>query len=331
MNPRTIDANRSADLIVRRLLAVKPDEQVALICDPHSAMEMVYMIAGVVEAVGAEYTILMQPTRATERKNDLTPIIERGLEGANVMIGLTSSSGAPTYSHVVKQLYDRKQIRSISMVMRSLDNFIEGGARADYVALHAEGKELAAIWEKASEIHITTAVGTDLRAPIAGEEVIIECGFATEPGQEAAFSDGEVSQMPRVNTANGVLVIDGPVAHIGKPDSPITLKIENGRVVDVSGACRQADELRDIIAKIKDADNIAEIGIGLNGSCRRNGDFEEEKKGRGNIHVAIGDNVFYGGDVRCAVHMDMVIYHPTVTLDNQVVVDDGKISLPSTS
>ncbi len=327
MNPRAIYANRSADLIIRRLLAVKPGEQVALICDPHSAMEMVYALAGVIEVVGAEYTILMQPTRTTERKNDLTPIIEKGLEGADVMIGLTGSSGASTYSHVVKRLYDEKRLRSSSMVMRTLENFTEGGARADYDALYAEGQRLAAVWREASHIHLATAAGTDLRAPIAGEKVIIECGFATEPGLEAAFSDGEVSQMPRVNAAAGVLVIDGPIAHIGQPDSPITLQVEKGRIMNVSGNCRQADELRHIIASIKDADNIAEIGIGLNDACRRNGDFEEEKKGRGNIHVAMGDNVFYGGDVRCAVHMDMVIYQPTVRLDDRIIVDAGQVRL----
>jgi len=327
MNPRIIDANRSADLIIRRLLAVKSGEQVALICDPHSAMEMVYALAGVVEAIGAEYTILMQPTRTTGRKNELTPIIEKGLEGADVMIGLTGSSGASTYSHVVKRLYDEKRLRSSSMVMRALENFTEGGARADYDGLYADGQKLAAIWQEASFLHLTTAGGTDLRAPVAGEQVMVECGFATKPGQEAAFSDGEVSQMPRVNMAEGVLVIDGPIAHIGQPDSPIRLKVEKGRVVEVSGDCRQADELQRIIAGIKDANNIAEIGIGLNDACRHNGDFEEEKKGRGNVHVAIGDNVFYGGNVRCAVHMDMVIYKPTVRLDERTVVDAGQVKI----
>ncbi|MCP5097338.1 MAG: aminopeptidase [Chloroflexi bacterium] len=209
--------------------------------------------------------------------------------------------------------------------MRTLENFTEGGARADYDALYAEGKQLATIWQEATYIHLTTAAGTDLRAPIAGEHVFIECGFATEPGLEAAFSDGEVSQMPQVNTAAGVLVIDGPIAHIGQPDSPITLQVQKGRVISVSGECRQADELRHIITSIKDADNIAEIGIGLNDACRRNGDFEEEKKGRGNVHVAIGDNVFYGGAVRCAVHMDMVIYQPTVYLDDRIIVDAGQV------
>jgi len=327
MNPRIIDASRSADLIVRRLLAVKPGEQVALICDPHSVMEMVYALASVIEAIGAEYTILMQPSRTTERKNELTPIIEKGLEGADVMIGLTGSCGASTYSHVVKQLYDEKRLRSSSMVMRTLENFTEGGARANYDALYAEGQKLAAIWQEAAHIQLTTAVGTNLQAPIGGEKVIVECGFATEASQEAAFSDGEVSQMPRVNSANGTLVIDGPIAHIGQPDSPITLQVEQGRVVSVTGDCRQADELNHIIKTIKNADNIAEIGIGLNSACRRNGDFEEEKKGRGNVHVAIGDNVFYGGDVRCAVHMDMVIYQPTVCLDDHVVVEAGQVKI----
>jgi leucyl aminopeptidase (aminopeptidase T) len=183
LNPRIIDATRSAELIIRRLLAVKSGEQVALICDPHSAMEMVYALAGMVESIGAEYTILVQPTRPTTRKNELTPVIEKGLEGADVMIGLTGSCGASTYSHVVKRLYDEKRLRSLSMVMRDMDNFTEGGARADYEALYADGQKLAVIWQQAAQIHWTTPTGTDLRAPIAGEQVIIECGFATHPGQ----------------------------------------------------------------------------------------------------------------------------------------------------
>jgi leucyl aminopeptidase (aminopeptidase T) len=325
MNPRSIDVIRHADQVIRRLLAVKPGEQVAIVCDPHSEMSMAYALAGAVESVGGEYTILMMPTRNTDRKNELTPVIEKGLSAADCLIGLTGSCGAPTYSSAVKALYDIKKIRTISMVMRSLDNFTSGGALADYEALYEDGKRLAAVWAQAASIHVTSPAGTDLAAPIAGEKVVIECGFATEPGLEAAFSDGEVSQMPRVNTAEGVIVVDGPIAHIGRLDRPITLMVEKGRVVSVSGDCRQADELRYIIETIPGASNIAEIGIGLNPMCRRNGDFEEEKKARGNVHVAIGDNVFYGGDVHSAVHMDMVIYSPTVLLDDYRVVDRGRV------
>jgi leucyl aminopeptidase (aminopeptidase T) len=327
LTPRSIDVIRSADLIIRRLLAVKPGEQVALVCDPYSEMSMAYALAGAVESVGAEYTILTMPTRSTERKNDLTPVIEKGLEAADCLIGLTGSCGAPTYSAAVKRLYDQKQLRTISMVMRSLDNFTEGGARADYDALYEEGNRLATIWRNAKTIHLTTPAGTDLRAPIAGEMVFVECGFATEPGLEAAFSDGEVSQMPRQNSAEGIVVVDGPIAHIGIPDSPIRLQVSEGKITAVDGHSRQAEELRKIVDEIKNADNIAEFGIGLNPDSRKNGDFEEEKKGRGNVHVAMGDNVFYGGTVSSPVHMDMVLYRPTVLLDDRLIVEGGVVML----
>jgi leucyl aminopeptidase (aminopeptidase T) len=331
MDALIIDASRSADLIIRRLLAVKPGEQVAIVCDPHSEMGMAYALAGAVESVGAEYTILIMPTRGTQRKNDLTPVIEQGLRAADCLIGLTGASGAPTYSSAVKELYNQERLRTISMVMRDMENFTSGGALADYEQLFEEGQQLAEIWEKAAHIHVTSPAGTDLRASIAGEKVIVECGFATEPGLEAAFSDGEVSQMPRVNTAEGLVVVDGPIAHIGQLSSPITLRVQGGRIVSVEGDSRQAQELRHIVETIPQAANIAEIGIGLNPMSRRNGDFEEEKKARGNVHIALGDNVFYGGDVHSPVHMDMVIYNPTVRLDGRKVVERGQVYIENQS
>lgn len=69
-------------------LAVKAGEQVALVCDAHSEMSMVYALPGVTESLGAEYTILVMPTRSTSRKNELTPPIEKALEAADCLIGL---------------------------------------------------------------------------------------------------------------------------------------------------------------------------------------------------------------------------------------------------
>jgi len=327
MSLRGIDTHRSASLIVRKLLAVKPGEQVTIVCDPHTEMEMAYALVGQVECMDAEYTIVIQPTRSVARKNELTPVAEAALEKTDVLIALTGSGGAPSYASSVMRLYKEKRLRLMSMVMRTLENFVEGGARADYDALLADGNQLGAIWKTAHHIRLQTAKGTDLTTPVYGERVTIECGFATEPGTCAAFSDGEVSQMPQANQAEGRLVIDGPIAHLGQPDSPITLEIHRGRVVNVLGDCRQAEELRGIIQTVDNADNFAEIGIGLNDACRRNGDFEEEKKARGNVHIAIGDNIYYGGDVESMVHMDMVIYQPTVTFDEQVIVDAGVIRL----
>ncbi len=317
-----------AELIIKELLAVKPDEQVAIVCDPQSEMVMAHALADVAVSLGAEYTILMMPARGTDQNNDLTGVIEGGLERADCLIGLTRASGAPTYSSAVKALYDAGRLRGISMVMRSLENFTSGGALADYKSLFEEGQQLAEFWRGCERIRVSSAAGTDLTGVIKDEDVIVECGYATEPGQEAAFSDGEVSQMPTEGTAQGRLVVDGPIAHLGPPEAPIQLEIEAGRVVAVEGRSSQAEELRRILAEVPEADNIAEVGIGLNPECRRNGDFEEEKKARGNVHIALGDNIFYGGSVRSPIHIDMVIYQPSVELDDHRIVGAGHLNLP---
>jgi hypothetical protein len=321
----SIDLATSSRKVVDELLAVKPGERVALVTDAMTPRELTSALAGAVKAAQGEYTILEMPLRELARNNELTDVVAHGLEGADCMIGLTAASGAPTYSGVTKRLLDERRLRVISMVMRPLETLTGGGALADYKALRVEGERLAALWRASKEIHLRSQAGTDLHADLTGVDVIVECGYADQPGLEAAFSDGEVSSRPREGTARGTLVVDGPIAHLGTPASPVALTIKNGLVEMVEGSDRVAVALREIILNVENARNIAEIGIGLNGSCRRNGLFEEEKKARGNIHVAIGDNIFYGGTVASPVHIDMVAYDMTVAFDTTVAVQIGAV------
>lgn len=316
-----------AELVVRSLLALKAGEQLAVVVDAHTDMEMLHALSDVASEDGAEVTVLTMPFRETARKNDLGPVIEKALEGADALIGLTGSSGAPSYAGAVTRLCAEKRLRYLSMVMRSLAHFTGGGALADHGALQAEGERLAERWRRARKIHVTTPTGTDLRAVIEGEKLVVSCGLADRPGARAAFADGEVSQMPKEGTADGRIVVDGPVAHLGAGDS-FHLAVKAGKVLAVGGAGARATALRKILGSVPNAANLAEVGIGLNPECRRNGDFEEEKKARGLVHVALGDNVFFGGTVKCGVHMDMVLYEPTVKLDGQMVVDDGRLVAP---
>ena len=327
MTAATISVAESARLVGRELLAIRPGENVAIVVDDHSAMEMVRALADVAAAAGAEWAILHQPSRPPERKNQLSPMVEAAFEKTDVLISLTGSGGAPAYAARVKELLTEKRIRTMSMVMRELSNFTSGGALADYRALHAEGQALAAIWAAGRTMRITTEAGTDIAAPIGSDTVVVECGYATEPGKNAAFSDGEVSSRPLEGKAEGVIVIDGPGTGIARPATSIWVEVQAGRAVSVSGEGPEAAHLRHIVETVPDADNVAEFGIGLNGACLRNGSFQEEKKARGNVHIAFGDNIYYGGTVRCPVHLDMVIYRPTVRLDNRVLVEDGVVRL----
>jgi len=205
MPPKELSVQESAQMIVRHLLNVHPGENVVIVCDPDSEMAMAHALAKEVEQIGAEFTIAIMPNRQQKRANELPRPIAKGLEDADCLIGLTRSSGAPTYAKEVKALYNAKRLRTISMVMRDIRNFTTNGALADYRALYEEGKRLAEIWRKARRIRVQTPLGTDFIADIGKSSPIIECGFATEKGQEAAFPDGEVSQGPNEGTGPNLL------------------------------------------------------------------------------------------------------------------------------
>jgi leucyl aminopeptidase (aminopeptidase T) len=321
---RTATLASQARLVVSTLLGVREGEQLAIVVDADTERPVLDALLAAVAERGADATILSMPARDADRRNELGPVIERALEGADCLIGLTRSSGAPSYAGAVSRLCAEGRLRYLSMVMRGMDHFTGGGALADYAALRQEGETLAERWRRATRIRVTTPRGTDLRAACSGEEVIVECGFADRPGGRAAFQDGEVSQMPTEGTASGRIVVDGPVAHLGA-GGLLTIHVADGRVSAVEGTDGRAEALRDLLANVERLDNVAEIGLGLNPAGRRNGDFQEEKKSRGRVHVALGDNLFYGGTVQCGLHVDMVLYGATLWLDDDVVVRDGVI------
>lgn len=327
---RIIDAVSMANKLVRVHLGVRPGEQVLLVADPLTEMEMAWALAGAVQDAGGEYTLAVMPARHTERGTELTGILDAGLERADVIVGMTVASGAPTYSRVVAKLLGEKRLRAMSMVMRSMDNWTRGGALADYEALDKLGHELADVWAAGSRVAVRSALGTDFTAgvtkdPVMGHPVIVECGIAREPGREAAFSDGEISQRPLKDSANGTLVIDGPVAKIGAGDDPIHIEVRNGKVVSVEGG-RRARQLQQILDTVPGADHIAEIGLGLNPKSLRNDDFEEEKKAAGSVHVALGSDLFYGGTHACDVHLDMVIRDATFLVDGKALAENGRVA-----
>ncbi|RLE54417.1 MAG: leucyl aminopeptidase [Candidatus Methanomethylicota archaeon] len=316
---------KSAKLIIEKLLSVKSGENVLIIADDSSEMEMVNALFKVAFNVGGNPVIAIIPSKWPSHTT-LPKTVHGALNHAQVVIGITKSTGAPSYDAVVAKLLRDKRIRYMSMVLRPLENWISGAALADYEKVYSTALKLAEVFEGRKEIKVTTELGTDISASIEGSRVIIEAGFATKPGESAAFSDGEVSFTPVEGTANGVVVVDGPIALIGKPSEPIKLIVENGVVTEVIGG-GEADKLKEMISKVKNLNNFAEFGFGVNPEARLNGFWQEEKKALGTMHIALGDNIYYGGNVKCEIHMDMVVYKPTVSVDGVVIIEKGELKI----
>jgi aminopeptidase len=117
---------------------------------------------------------------------------------------------------------------------------------------------------------------------------------------------------PVEGTAQGKLVLEwGPTRQL---ESPVTLTVKDGYVSDVAGKDEFAGYIRKKLAGRKENGNIAELGIGTNSAAKRPDNILESEKILGTIHIALGDNSSFGGNIKTPFHQDFVFFKPTVTL-----------------
>ena len=151
-------------------------------------------------------------------------MIEAAFERTDVLISLTGSARQPT-----RERQGAAEGEADTHHVHGDAGQLHRRRRAGYRELLTEGQALASIWAAGRTMHITTGAGTDIAAPIGADEVIVECGYATEPGKNAAFSDGEVSSRPLEGKAEGAIVIDGPGTGIARPATPIRVEVRARR------------------------------------------------------------------------------------------------------
>lgn len=196
-----------------------------------------------------------------------------------------------------------------------------GPFAADFDALGRTARQLAKKIDAASEFHLTSELGTDLRGSFGGRVGRPLWGVANQPGGYAAPPDVEVGAAPAEGTASGTVVVDGSVLFLG-PDQlsvPIELQFQDGQLIDATGP--EAWRLMDAIERSADPRmrTLAEVSIGLNPLSRPGGSALELEGIVGGAHVAVGNNVPYGGAVDARSHIDCVLLRGTLTLDGEAL------------
>jgi leucyl aminopeptidase (aminopeptidase T) len=196
-----------------------------------------------------------------------------------------------------------------------------GPLHANFAALGERAQALAARIDAATEFHLTSVAGTDLRGSFAGRRGRPLWGVADAPGGYAAPPDVEVGAAPVEGSADGVVVVDGSLLFLddGALRAPVTLRFSDGELVDADGA--EAWRLTDAIERSGDARmrTLAEVSIGLNPLSRPGGAPLELEGIVGGAHVAVGNNVPYGGSIDARSHLDCVLLRGTLALDGEVL------------
>lgn len=196
----------------------------------------------------------------------------------------------------------------------------------------------AAKLEGASHMHVTSAVGTDLKLDLGAFPLLKEYGFVDEPGRWDHWPSGLLATWPNERSANGMIVLD--VGDILLPmksyvHSRIEMTVEAGFITRIVGGM-DADLLNDYMETFGDPEAYAlsHVGWGLQNRARWSvmGLYGREatlgmdaRAFAGNFLCSLGPNNEAGGSRDTACHIDIPMRHCTVKVDGAAVVRDGRL------
>lgn len=205
--------------------------------------------------------------------------------------------------------------------------------------IHAGGR-----LESTSSVRVTSDAGTDLAYECGEYPTMIQYGYADAPGRFDHWGAGHVHTFPNEKSARGTVVVQ-PGDMVVLPynryvQDEIRLEIEDGCIRKISGGmdARLMDHwLEDNKADPDDLDghHLSHLGWGLNPQSRWDalalyGDdpdrtYASARAFAGNFLFSTGPNSEGGGTRTTKGHYDVPMRGCTVVLDNDTVIDRGRV------
>lgn len=162
------------------------------------------------------------------------------------------------------------------------------------------------------------------RSPITSTGIIAPDTWGNLPG-------GETFIAPIEDGADGSFVLNAALKDcVLRPPQHLILKFERGRLHDVEGSGPARQAINGIIEYAKSQgdsnwNGIAELGIGVNtGICSLTGNALFDEKLDGTAHIAIGANDGFGGKHSSVIHEDFITWKPSLSVDDERIMDHGK-------
>lgn len=280
-----------------------------------------------------------------KRKNLFVKLLKKEISKADeeeikeILLETTTPSELPfavvavnkySISHTIyrKLCTDFLSIRFASMPL--FESFMfSTSLQADWNKVESLSNKLATLLTKAEKAKITCPLGTNLTLSLEGREGIADTGKICNPGDFGNLPAGEAFIAPVEGTAEGVFITN--YAPDRKLKEPVKIKVKEGKVVEALGEEEFSSFINEIIHKEKNANNIAELGIGTNEKAVVKTNILEGEKILGTCHIALGDNSSFGGKVKANLHMDLIIENPTLKLKVNgkeiTILEEGNLTI----
>lgn len=194
----------------------------------------------------------------------------------------------------------------------------------------------ADLLKNAKELRFTNPSGTDVRYKLGQYPLLVEYGFADEPGKWDHLPSCFSAATSNDGGVDGIVVMDkGDILFPFNRyvQDPIHLTIKDGFVTKIEGGF-DAMLMKDYIESFNDprAYGISHIGWGLNERAQWNSlAFDNTPFGMdgrayyGNVLFSLGPNNELGGSNDTPCHLDLPMKNCTLYLDDKLVVKDGDV------
>ncbi|HHV08570.1 MAG TPA: aminopeptidase [Firmicutes bacterium] len=309
-----VDTARS---LLKQNMALKAGEELLVIVD-ETTLTIGKALFEAGEQLQAKAMLLqMQPTGRSGAEPSKT--VAKAMATADVVIAATSDSLSHTKA---RREASAAGVRIATMPGIKEEMFKGGAMQADYAQVAALARKLAQKLTVAKEA-VVEKDGCRLTMSLEERQGAACTGMCQEKGDFGNLPAGEAFIAPMEGTAEGTVIIDGSFAGLGELAGPLKLTFSRGQLVEVEGLDKE--RLLDLLGDNPLARNLAELGIGTNEGARIIGVVLEDEKVYGTIHLALGSNDGFGGNVAAGIHVDGIIMNPDLYLDGEHVLGGGKI------
>ncbi len=295
--------------------------ELVLVVTNHEKQSIADAIFQVAKELGADPSILLYPAGKINGEEPPKMVAE-AMKVADLVLAPTVVSISHTDARRAASGNGHTRIATLPGITEEI--FIRG-LSANYKEIAETCERIRAVLEAGKIAMVTTPSGTDLEIDIDNTAVASD-GNISEPGAFSNLPDGESELAPR--SIDGLLVVDRCGDIITEPTRVV---FRGGYVVEIEDNA-SGKRFRDVIEQTKAVDGnnnaefAAEFAIGTNPTAKVTGVILEDEKVLGTCHIAVGDNTSYpGGENPSTLHLDVILFKPTITIDGKVIQQDGKL------
>ncbi len=311
----------AARIAIENCLAVKRGEKVVVITD-----EPLRPIGRILweesKNMGAEAILVEITPRSSHGEEPPEPLPSLMMQ-ADVLIIPTTKSMSHTRA---RREACKAGARCVTLPGIREETF-QRALNADYSQIAQVSRKLAEVLTKGEQAEVVTPAGTDIRMSLRGRAGHADTGIVHKSGEFSNLPAGEAYIAPVEGSAEGVILVDGAIIDEADMDEPIRLLVSEGYAEEISGGSL-AETLEALLEPFgKPARNVAELGIGTNPKAKLIGSVLEDEKVLGTVHIALGDNITMGGQVKVASHIDGILLGPTLKVDGKVIMEKGVLKI----